>query len=343
MNITPGHLYFINEQDVFTGEHSTYFKIGIVRSSEKRDTKDRLLEHQTGNPRKLCTVFSREMDAVEAVETNLHYLFARNRVMGEWMNFTESELAQAIAKAEELAARMPAYIEEYQKSEALQLCESNGVILQQTDESRELFAEFLNFEDIKKYCTNLEKMYKENLKSAVAKGLNVGGKAYIQHRRGAQRFDEKLFATNFPDLYKKYTTRSSITEGPFTIMRPKQWIEDLSVLDQEQIKIIKEMENALENQSQKESLDFGLHAKHLGVIEVLKYAEWKVDFAKTKLKVLTGLADGIEGICSWKRETIDQISFDKEKVKQEHPEEYNQCVTKGPDVKAFIVESKNVL
>ena len=82
MILTPGQLYFINEQDVKTGERSSYYKIGIVRDAAGRDSKNRLLEHQTGNPRKLCIVESLSMPAVEAVETNLHYLFARNRVMG---------------------------------------------------------------------------------------------------------------------------------------------------------------------------------------------------------------------------------------------------------------------
>ena len=56
MNLTPGQLYFINEQDIKTGERSNYYKIGIVRESFERDSKDRLLEHQTGNPRKLVIV-----------------------------------------------------------------------------------------------------------------------------------------------------------------------------------------------------------------------------------------------------------------------------------------------
>ena len=42
------------------------------------------------------------MPAVEHIETNLHYLFARNRVMGEWMEFAPEELQTAIARAKEL-------------------------------------------------------------------------------------------------------------------------------------------------------------------------------------------------------------------------------------------------
>ena len=108
MILTPGQLYFINEQDTQTGVRSNYYKIGIVRDADDRDSENRLLEHQTGNPRKLCIVETLSMPAVEAVETNLHYLFASKRVMGEWMCFNDDELKQAIAKAKELAAQMQA-------------------------------------------------------------------------------------------------------------------------------------------------------------------------------------------------------------------------------------------
>ena len=66
MILTPGQLYFINEQDVKTGTRSNYYKIGIVRDADGRDSKNRLLEHQTGNPRKLCIVEALSMPAVEA-------------------------------------------------------------------------------------------------------------------------------------------------------------------------------------------------------------------------------------------------------------------------------------
>ncbi len=119
MILTPGQLYFINEQDIQTGARSNYYKIGIVRDADDRDSKNRLLEHQTGNPRKLCIVETLNMPAVEAVETNLHYLFASKRVMGEWMSFTGDELKGAIAKAKELAAQMQENIKDFEKAEKL--------------------------------------------------------------------------------------------------------------------------------------------------------------------------------------------------------------------------------
>ncbi len=53
INLTPGEIYFIREQDVLTKEISDYVKVGLVREGEDRDSDERASEHQTGNPREL--------------------------------------------------------------------------------------------------------------------------------------------------------------------------------------------------------------------------------------------------------------------------------------------------
>jgi hypothetical protein len=47
MDLKSIQLYFVNVQDVQTGERSNYYKIGIVYDGKGRDSTDRLLEHQT--------------------------------------------------------------------------------------------------------------------------------------------------------------------------------------------------------------------------------------------------------------------------------------------------------
>ena len=92
------------------------------------------------------------------------------------------------------------------------------------------------------------------------------------------------------------------------------------------------------------SLDtgFALHEKHLTVLEVLQYAEWREEIAEIKLRVLTGDSAGIEGICSWKREAKTSTTFDKKSVQTNHPDEYNECVIEGKATEALIVEPKAV-
>ena len=55
---------------------------------------------------------------------------------------------------------------------------------------------------------------------------------------------------------------------------------------------------------------------------------------------MTGEAEGIEGICTWKREPKETITFDKQKIQSEYPDEYNACVVQGKDTQALIVNPR---
>jgi hypothetical protein len=338
--LTPGQLYFINEQDVKTGTRSSYYKIGIVRDAEGRDSKNRLLEHQTGNPRKLCIVEALTMPAVEAIETSLHYLFARNRVMGEWMHFSEAELQDAIKKAKELAAEMEENIEDYKFAEILKVTKSNGLKLVATEEAEEWYGTIQDMKEILEACDDALAQYDDYLYEAIERGIDVTGRAKIQNRAGAKKFDENLFSATYPELYKKYSTSVFPVRGSFRVKAAKDWNPDLSAINQEQVELLVDFKDQLLIADHSMDMGFALHEKHLGVLEIKKYAEWKSETANMKLRVMTGDAEGIEGICTWKREEKEVISFDRQTVQTKHPDEYNACVVQGAETTALIVEPK---
>ena len=340
MILTPGQLYFINEQDVKTSERSNYYKIGIVRDAAGRDSKNRLLEHQTGNPRKLCIVESLSMPAVEAVETNLHYLFARNRVMGEWMHFSEVELQNAIKKAKELAAEMESSIADFQFAEILKVTKSNGVTLPATEEAEECYGTIQDMKEILDTCDKALADYDDYLYEAIKRGVNVSGRAKVQKRAGAKKFSESLFASTYPELYKKYSSVSSPVRGAFRVKPAKDWNPEIRAINEEQVELLVAFTDQLVDADHSMDTGFGLHEKHLGVLEIKKYAEWNVELANVKLRVMTGDAEGIDGICTWKREEKEVVSFDKQQLEADYPEQYNACVVQGPETQALIVEPK---
>ena len=51
--LKSGKLYFLGEKDLLTGEHTKYVKIGLVYG--EKEISERILEHQTGNPRAIWT------------------------------------------------------------------------------------------------------------------------------------------------------------------------------------------------------------------------------------------------------------------------------------------------
>ena len=340
MILTPGQLYFINEKDIQTGEHSKYYKIGIVRYADDRDSKNRLLEHQTGNPRELCIVETLNMPAVEAVETNLHYLFASKRVMGEWMSFTGDELKIAIAKAKELAAQMHENIKDFEKADELKKVVSNSKMLTPTPEAEDLYAIIMNFKEVIASCTEVLEMYQEYIRVAIKKGFDVGDKANLQTRAGAKKFDPKLFESKYPALYKKYSISTAAITGAFRTKQDKNWSFDISTLEREQVELLADFKNQLKTADHTMASGFTLHSKHLGALEIKKYAEWESLTANTKLRVLTGESEGIEGICTWKRELKETVSLDKDKLKAEQQNEYNDCMVQGAETEALVIHPK---
>jgi hypothetical protein len=340
MILTPGQLYFINEEDILTGKRSNFYKIGIVRDAADRDSKDRLLEHQTGNPRKLCIIETIDTPAVEAIETNLHYLFARNRVMGEWMSFTEPELKSAITKARELSAEILANIPLYEKAEKLAKQESSGSKIEATEEAEDWFAVIQDFKEVISTCEALNAEYYGYLQSAIAKGISVSGKAKVQKRSAPKKFNEAMFIEKYPELYKQYSTLTYPVRGSFRIANAKDWIPDLSTISEEQVVLLTDFQEKLKDADHSMETGFELHDLHLGVLEIKKYAEWQTDVAKVNLRVLTGDSDGIEGVSSWKREKKEIRTFDKAALQAEFPAEYESCIVEGVETEALIVEPK---
>jgi len=340
MILTPGQLYFINEQDIQTGERSKYYKIGIVRDADNRDSKNRLLEHQTGNPRKLCIVETLAMPAVEAVETNLHYLFASKRVMGEWMCFTDDELKKAIAKAKEFAAQMQENIREFEAAEKLKKTVSNGEVLPATEAMKKLYAVNMNFKQVIEDCDELLELYQAYLYAALEKGIDIGTKANLQTRAGAKKFDAELFKERYPDLYSKYVVITTSLKQSFRLKSDKNWKFDTSVITREQSELLTDFKNQLQKADHNLEQGFSLHSSHLGVLEIKKFAEWECQIANTKLRVLVGEAEGIEGVCTWKRKLEESSSLDREKLKAECPNEFNSCMVQGAEVEALVINPK---
>ena len=340
MNETPGQLYIINEQDVRTGDCSRNYKIGIVRDAENRDSKVRLLEHQTGNPRRLYVVETLITPAVEYIETTLHHLFASNRVLGEWLELNETQVQEVIAKARELKEEMEANLSDFRKAEELKNVVSSGSKVSPTDISRYWHDELLIFREVIETCNEALEKYDAYLYIAIEKGVVVPGVAKVQQRTAPKKFDQKLFESKYPDLFKEYSDMKTQVKGQFRITTPKDWASDMSALSSEQVELINEFMDILECADHSLDTGFALHEKHLAVLEILQYAKWREEMANVKLRVLTGNSDGIEGICSWKRDAQNLRVLDKKSLQEDYPSEYSDCVIEGKATQALIVDPK---
>jgi ribosome-associated toxin RatA of RatAB toxin-antitoxin module len=256
------------------------------------------------------------------------------------MCFSDDELKQAIAKAKELAVQMQENIKDFEKAEKLKKVVSNSKLLPATPEADELYATIMNFKEVVSSCKEVLAMYQDYIREAIAKGVDVRAKANLQIRAGAKKFDPKLFESKYPDLYRKYSISTASITGAFRAKQDKNWSFDISTLEPEQVELLADFKKQLKIADHTMETGFVLHSKHLGALEIEKYAEWESQMANTKLRVLTGEAEGIEGICTWKRELKETISLDKDKLKAEQPNEYNDCMVQGAETEALVIHPK---
>lgn len=110
-------------------------KIGLV--ADPRISAERLLEHQTGNPRRLDIPAGHivKTAAVSMVEAQLHRRLSKSRVGGEWFSFNdESELISAIDHAKNLAVEAETLVPILLEVDRLQKLPSTEALVPSSEE-----------------------------------------------------------------------------------------------------------------------------------------------------------------------------------------------------------------
>ena len=341
MILTSGEIYFIGEFDLKSGQRTEYVKIGIVRHGAKEDrtSQDRLLEHQTGNPRRLEIIHTITTDAVEAIETNLHYRFARHRVYGEWMRLDSKLLEEAKSEAESLRDQLATHVETFRRAEDLKNHISTEGKLAPTIDSEYWFAKFQDSKVMSKACDEAVEKYNALLAKAAEEGEEVSEYVTVQERAGARKFDQKSFMEKHPDLYTKFVTQEKSIKGRFLITSVKKWNRTLDEISPDLSAILAQFESELEK-VEGNSITTTIHNLYLGVISMQAYADWEMQLSSANIKNLCSSNEGIEGICTWKRaEQIDE-KFDRKALAEVHPEMVEEFMITSAPTRAVIVEPK---
>ena len=99
--------------DLLRNERSPYIKIGIVKN--ERTSKERIFEHQTGNPRKIHLERELETPFVSNIETIIHHLYNQKRVAAEWFMLTPQEMDEVYTHATAVSQRFQDRLNEFEQ------------------------------------------------------------------------------------------------------------------------------------------------------------------------------------------------------------------------------------
>ena len=341
MKLTPGELYFIRERDKQTKEVSRYVKIGLVKEKDDRASKERALEHQTGNPRELLIHKVIKTPAISEIENIVHGLFATERVSGEWFDFTEAKLNEAISTAQDLADEAILYEKEITESAKLLKVVSNEKIISPSTEALAWHGAFLRAEAITKYCLEFADSMKDLFRQkAEEQPEEVENFVSYRERKDRLVFDPDAFQNEYPDLFIQFTKTTTKIAPRLTWTRPKDFNKAIENLNPELYKYGKSLEPIMVKASTGKVDSESVHKHYLRILGFHARASWQLEIAKANVQFLCGANGGIEGICKWPRVEKVTKTFDQPAFIEAFPDIAAQFMSSQSQTSAFIVDPK---
>ena len=346
LSTKSGEIYFIGEKDLRTKELTKYFKVGIVRENEAnadRDSTQRMLEHQTGNPRELYIESVVKTELVELVETLLHKKFAPLGVRGEWMLLNSNELAKVKSEADLLASEAKEIISDIQKAEKLAKTQSDEDVIPATDELKRLNEIYLESNSKLKACDEMFDVIKEIFAEALEdedEEEEVEAFVKVQEKKGKSAFNEAAFQEKYEEIYKKFIKTNSVIKGTPSYSGARSFKKEFREFDLAFATIVERFQPLVEKIEAGKEKKESLHGLSLELRRVNAEAIWDKMKSESKIKVACGTHAGIESVFKWVR--IEKIteSLDKKALKDAHPDLYAEFTTAGETIKAVIVDPK---
>ena len=322
MIIKSGIIYFVREKQA-DGGLSDLVKIGLVEGN--RDPWERLSEHQTGNPRRL--IFDEEQfvetPAVKFVERLLHREFAKHRVSGEWFDFSSKELLHsAISKARGLAQTMSPMVPMLEEANRLNDVVSNGEVLPYDESLRGYFEDLMIVKKKTSLMEALKKDIKRHFKEYVAsEGIEAIKDLAVENIvHTPAGFDIDEFIAKEPDLYSACLIEITDWPKPRPGFRLKAKADE-SELDKEFREMYSEFQDIYSSGVSSNDL-YKLNDLAVELKRAQSLIEWDVEYNTSRIKVACGVFDGIENICSWKRQVVTRTEFSKDKLIELNKEVY---------------------
>jgi hypothetical protein len=335
MKYQAGEIYFMREHDR-EGKLTPFVKIGLVKSP--KTSEKRLKEHQTGNPRRLLIpeghiVFT---EAVSLVEAQLHRRFATDRIGGEWFAFSDpKKLEAAIAASKTLAAEVGQATPLLLKAGALESQASNEITIPATEFALDQVQKLEYAKKQKKATKALDSEIKGLLKQVAEEGGDLGTAATMKNVTFKAKFDEATFLKDYPEVAQQYFVDLPGWSHPFYIKY--KLAKDFALQEDFSAQLDGIRDLLPQGKNKVSSMD--LEEPSLRLTQLDAFVDWDLELSTAKLKIECGLNEGIEGVCTWKREATSKSSFDSNKLYEADYDLYIQYLL-DETTKQYVIPSK---
>lgn len=327
MKLDDGHVYLLNDVDDITGK-SDYYKIGMV--SKERTVKDRIQrDHQVGNPRLIVDIHSFHSEAPFLVERHLHKHFAGFRIRREWFRLTGKQLADVKKEAADYDSIIGPMVADVR---TFSLAPSNGTIIPlgsaHTTRFEQIHSELIKLNYLIyeiDYKTNIIKEFLK-LETAKHKGGIDGITKVTVKGEGAPSFKAIIFRDSSPAnkvIYDSFVTKKSVSVsfkindlGTKAKTFPKLHEDDKAA----KAKYTADKatnDNVVDGAITRTKTLEDKHKEYLELIMEKEEVDVEITLRELEIKKLCGSNEGIDGVCTWKRD--EKFAFDATAFKNKHP------------------------
>jgi len=341
--LTPGWLYFLRDRDFRSGRVSEYVKIGLTKFD--RPVEDRIYDHQTGNAREVYSVHEMQVSAVSAIENYLHHIWAPYRVHGEWFEMDDTQVAEAIIQAEDLNQLIESHRPQIELATTIYNVISNGKTKKASKDELELAVDWLETKKKHVLAKNNVSLFTHRLRRLMGDCRGIEGVIDFQDKLTVSRLDKKKIKEKHPQIVKQYTTTKTSISGTLI---PEHTNPQLKVLDENLAKQIKAEKDLQISGSDPGDFSNGsttrtseieqAHSDYLDSLGKARELKIELDLIVDRVKATCGLNDGIEGLCTWKREESASEKTDWKQLVEDHPKIAEANMTDEKRTAAFQIK-----
>lgn len=327
--IDDGEIYCIRERDFITQKNGLYVKLGKT----SRDTKKRLKEHQTGNPRQEVAEAVEKTIMMSSLEKYLHYVFAEHCVNSEWFVIDEktikSKVVPLIQKLSKQHTTVRPLFDEWKKQTKTV---SNGKSKTSTPAIDKLHKDCLQKAEKYVVAEAKKQTFELNLKSMINGHDGIEDLIYLAR---TTPFDKvaflKLLTTTEQDACHNTLTKIGPAKPTIAGISGLLKATDLATYNalkaaEKNYKISKPTDANLSKKPKKRtSTEEKVHTDWLKSKKEFKEAQWEYQVSIARLIEQLGDNEEIPDIIKWKRVQKTSKSFDKKKAEKLFPAKFATC------------------
>jgi hypothetical protein len=334
--VDKGEIYCIREVDFISKNPTKYVKLGKT----KRNTAQRLKEHQTGNPRQETAEYVLYTDMMSSLEKYLHYHFANDCVNSEWFVIdTPRVMADVKPLIQSLAAEHALVRPMFDEWKTQSKTVNNGKTLAANSAHKTLHATYL--QQYERYKKAEAEMTIAGLELKIMIGTNDGieNMVYLVTTEKLP-FDSTKFLASLAtqaDRDQCYKSETKVLpeapkvtgETPLSNIDPALDTR-LKALDKAYKANKPDSSNLAQPSLPVTTALINLHSVYLTSKKEFKETEWALQ--KTTAELVSMLKDNkeIQDIIVWERKHDTKQKFEKEWAKKKFPTEYH--AHEGPPV-----------